>query len=155
MNQTFLGLPLSKHNEIYIHPKTHTLKLPNITLQSVERIQYDGKISSLTSKRNLFLYSNHSLTIKPNTSEVFSRLLQHNTFLGSTVDLVEPHPKVEKRRSLSYNCYCIIDGDNKTSLAVLKVLPYNSPLSTNSHVARVTIITPKQAACLQPVNLAL
>ena len=54
MNQTILGLSFFEKNDVAIHPRTRALKLPNLTLQLTERIHKDGKVSSLTLKKNLF-----------------------------------------------------------------------------------------------------
>ena len=72
MNQTILGLPFFEKNDISIHPRTRTLKLPNLTLQLTERIHKDGKISSLTPKKNLFLHSVQNYSVQPNTSEIIT-----------------------------------------------------------------------------------
>ena len=156
MNQTILGLPFFEQNDISIHPKTRTLKLPHITLQLTERIHKNGKISSLTSKKNLFLHSNQSITIKPNTSEIITCSLPQNTFPEGTVALVEPSPKFEKETGLCLTSAIVkLNKDNQTSLGVLNILPHNITISNNTQVARVTILTPKQAAYLQPINPAL
>ena len=54
MNQTILGLPFFEKNDIVIHPKTRTLRLPHLTIQLTERIHKDGKISALTPKKPVF-----------------------------------------------------------------------------------------------------
>ena len=61
MNQTILGLPFFEKNDISIHPKSRTLKLPNLTLQLTERFHNNGKISAVTSKKNHFLRNSKSI----------------------------------------------------------------------------------------------
>ena len=69
MNQTISGLPFFERNENVIRPKFCTLKLPHNTLQLTERIHKDGKISASTQKKNLFLKTHQSSTIKPSSTE--------------------------------------------------------------------------------------
>ena len=70
LNQTILGLPFFEKNDISIHPKIRTLKLPNLTLQLTEKIHTNGIISAVSSKKNHFLRNNSSLSINPNTTEI-------------------------------------------------------------------------------------
>ena len=89
MNQTILGLPFFEKHDIVIHPKTRTLKLPNLTIQLSERIHKDGKVSSLTQKKNLFLHSTQSLTVNPNSPEILTCTLSTEAFPEGTVAIVE------------------------------------------------------------------
>ena len=100
MNQTILGLPFFEKNDILIHPKTRTLKLPHMTIQLTERIHKDGKISPLTTKKNLFLHSAQNLTIKPNSSETIIYILSAESFPEGTVATVEPNSRFEKQTGL-------------------------------------------------------
>ena len=97
MDQTILGLPFFEKNDISIHPRTRTLKLPNITLQLTERIHKDGKVSSLTPKKNLFLHSIQNYSVQPNTSEIITCSLSAESFPEGTVAIVEPNPRFEKQ----------------------------------------------------------
>ena len=57
MNQSILRLLFVAKHVILIHPKSLTIKLPNMTGQITERVQKDGKISSLTTKKKRFLHA--------------------------------------------------------------------------------------------------
>ena len=70
MNQTILRLRFFENNEISIHPRTRTLKLPNMPLQSNKWIYKDGEVRSLTPKKNLFLHSIQNYSVQPNTTEI-------------------------------------------------------------------------------------
>ena len=72
MNQTILRLQFFENNEISIHPRTRTLKLPNMTLQSNKWIYKDGEVRSLTPKKHLFLQSIQTYSVQPNTTEKFT-----------------------------------------------------------------------------------
>ena len=54
MNQTILGLPFFEINDICIHPKSRTLKLPNLTLQLTEKFIITVKLALLLRKRITF-----------------------------------------------------------------------------------------------------
>ena len=90
MNQTLLVLPFFEKNGTSIHPKSRTHRLPNMTLQLTERMHTDGKISSLTSKKNQFLRNTSSFSVNPNTNQVITCSLPHHSYPDNTVAIVEP-----------------------------------------------------------------
>ena len=153
MNQTILGLPFFEKNDISIHPKTRTLKLPNMTLQLTERIHKDGKVSSLTPKKNLFLHSIQNYSVQPNTSEIITCSLSAESFPEGTVAIVEPNPRFEKQTGLCVTSAIVKLNDQKqVSLGILNILPYKVTVTKNVPVAKVTILTAKQAQYLHPIN---
>ena len=146
MNQTILGLPFFEQNDIVIHPRTRTLKLPHITLQLTERIHKHGKISSLQAKKNLFLRATQSVTVNPNSSGIVVCSLNHVTFPEDTIAMVEPNPKFEKETGLCVTSAIFkLDKDNKVSLGVINVLPHKLTIGKDTSIARITILTAKQA----------
>ena len=125
MNQTILGLPFFEKNDILIHPKTRTLKLPHMTIQLTERIHKDGKISSLTTKKNLFLHSSQNLSIKPNSSEIITCVLSAESFPEGTVAIVEPNPRFEQQTGLCVTSAIVkFDEKKQVSLGILNLLPH-------------------------------
>ena len=153
MNQTILGLPFFEKNDISIHPKTRTLKLPNLTIQLTERIHKNGKISSLTTKKNLFLHATKATSIKPNASEIVTCSLSNESFPEGTVAIVEPNPKFEKETGLCVTSAIVkIDEKKEVQLGVLNIMPSIVKISRNASIARVTILTTKQAQYLHPIS---
>ena len=153
MNQTILGLPFFEKHDILIHPKTRTLKLPNMTIQLTERVHKDGKISSLTTKKNLFLHAAQTLSVKPNTSEIIQCTLSTESFPEGTVAIVEPNPRFEKQTGLCVTSAIVkFDSKKQVSLGILNLLPHQVTVQKNAQVAKVTILTASQAQYLQPVN---
>ena len=119
MNQTLLGLPFSGKNDIVIHPKTRTLKLPHNTIQLTERIHKNGKISALTRKKNLFMKTHEPFTVKPIPTEIVLFFFNHVTFPDGTVAMVEPSPKFEKGRGLWITSAIVkLDNDNKVFIGL-------------------------------------
>ena len=153
MNQTILGLPFFEKNDICIHPKSRTLKLPNLTLQLTEKIHHNGKISAVTPKKNHFLKNNSSISINPNTSEIVKCSLPNCSYPDGTVAIIEPFAKFENQTGLCVTSALItIKAKEDISLAILNVLPHKVTVQKNSIIARITILTPKQAEYLQPIN---
>ena len=153
MNQTILGLPFFEKNDISIHPKSRTLKLPNLTLQLTEKIHTNGKISAVSSKKNHFLRNNSSLSINPNTTEIVQCSFPNCSYPDGTVAIIEPHAKFENQTGLCVTSALItLKAKQDVSLAILNVLPHKVTVQKNSVIARITILTPKQAEYLQPIN---
>ena len=153
MNQTILGLPFFEKNDICIHPKSRTLKLPNLTLQLTEKIHHNGKISAVTPKKNHFLKNNSSISINPNTSEIVKCSLPNYSYPDGTVAIIEPFAKFENQTGLCVTSALItIKAKEDISLAILNVLPHKVTVQKNSIIARITILTPEQAEYLQPIN---
>ena len=153
MNQTILGLPFFEKNDISIHPKSRTLKLPNLTLQLTEKIHTNGKISAVSSKKNHFLRNNSSLSINPNTTEIVQCSFPNCSYPDGTVAIIEPHAKLENQTGLCVTSALItLEAKRDVSLAILNVLPHKVTVQKNSVIARITILTPKQAEYLQPIN---
>ena len=153
MNQTILGLPFFEKNDISIHPKSRTLKLPNLTLQLTEKIHTNGKISAVSSKKNHFLRNNSSLSINPNTTEIVQCSFPNCSYPNGTVAIIEPHAKFENQTGLCVTSALItLKAKQDVSLAILNVLPHKVTVQKNSVIARITILTPKQAEYLQPIN---
>ena len=138
---------------ISIHLRTRTLKLPNMTSQLTERIHKDGKVSSLTPKKNLFLHSIQNYSVQPNTSEIITCSLSAESFPEGTVAIVEPNPRFEKQTGLCVTSAIVKLNDQKqVSLGILNILPYKVTVPKNVPVAKVTILTAKQAQYLHPIN---
>ena len=153
MNQTILGLPFFEKNDISIHPKSRALRLPNITLQLTERMHTDGKISSLTSKKNQFFRNTSSFSVYPNTNDVITCSLPHHSYPDNTNAIVEPYAKIKNQAGLCVTSAIVTLKANETlSLAVLNVLPHKISVPRNTVTARITVLTPKQAEYLQPIN---
>ena len=153
MNQTILGLPFFEKNDISIHPKSRTLKLPNLTLQLTEKIHTNGKISAVSSKKNHFLRNNSSLSINPNTTEIVQCSFPNCSYPDGTVAIIEPHAKFENQTGLCVTSALItLKAKQDVSLAILNLLPHKVTVQKNSVIARITILTPKQAEYLQPIN---
>ena len=153
MNQTIFGLPFFEKHDILIHPKTRTQKLPSMTIQLTERVHTDGKISSLTTKKNLFLNTVHPLSVKPNASEIFTCLLSSESFPEGPVAIVEPNPRFEKQTGLCVTSAIVkFDAKKQVSLGILNLLPHQVTVQKNAQVAKVTILTASQKQYLQPVN---
>ena len=125
MNQTILGLPFFEKHDILIHPKTRTLKLPNMTIQLTERVHKDGKMFSLTTKKNLFLHAAQTLSVKPNTSEIIQCTLSTESFPEGTLAIVEPNPRFEKRTGLCVTSATVkFDAKKQVALGILNLLPH-------------------------------
>ena len=153
MNQTILGLPFFDKNDISLHPKSRTLKLPNLTLQLTEKIHTNGKISAVSSKKNHFLRNNSSLSINPNTTEIVQCSFPNCSYPDGTVAIIEPHAKLENQTELCVTSALItLKAKQDVSLAILNVLPHKVTVQKNSVIARITILTPKQAEYLQSIN---
>ena len=153
MNQTILGLPFFEKNDISIHPKSRTLKLPNLTLQLTEKLHTNGKNSAVSSKKNHFLRNNSSLSINPNTTEIVQCSFPNCSYPDGTVAIIEPHAKFENQTGLCVTSALItLKAKQYVSLAILNVLPHKVTVRKNSVIARITILTPKQAEYLQPIN---
>ena len=102
MNQTILGLPFFEKNDISIHPKSRTLKLPNI-LQITERVHKDGKISALTAKKSSFLKTLQSCSLNSNSTEIVPCTLPNHSYPDGTVAIIKPNTKFENQTgSLRY-----------------------------------------------------
>ena len=153
MNQTILGLSFFENNDNSIQPRTRTLKLPNMTLQLTERINKDGKVSSLTPKKNLFLHSIQNYSVQPNSSEIITCSLSAESFPEGTVAIVEPNPRFERQTGLCVTSAIVkIDEQKQVSLGILNILPHKVTVSKNAAVAKVTILTAKQAQYLHPIS---
>ena len=130
--------------------------MPNLTIQLTERIHKDGKVSSLTQKKNLFLHSTQSLTVNPNSSEILTCTLSTEAFPEGTVAIVEPNPRFEKETGLCVTSAIVKFNEKKqVSLGILNILAHKVTVSKNASIAKVTILTAKQAQYLQPVSPAL
>ena len=153
MNQTILGPPFFENNDISIHPKTRTLKLPHLTIQLTERIHKNGKISSLTAKKNLFLHSTQAMSIKPNASEIVTCSISNDSFPEGTVAIVEPNPNFEKQTGLCVTSAIVkLNEKKEVQLGVLNIMPNIVKIARNASIAKVTILTAKQAQYLQPIS---
>ena len=96
---------------------------------------------------------NGSLSINPNTTEVVQCSFPKLSLSNGTVAVIEPHAKVENQTRLCFSSTLIaLKAKQDVSFAILKVLPHKNTVQKNSVIARITILTPKQAEYLQPVN---
>ena len=119
MNQKILDLSFFEKNYILIQPKIRTLKLPDALIQLIEGIYKDGKISFLTTKKNLFLHFTQNLVIKPNSSEIITCILPAESFPEGTVASVEPNPRFEKQTGLCVTSAIVkLDAKKQASLGV-------------------------------------
>ena len=153
MNQTILGHPFFEKYDISLHPKSRTLKLPNLFLQlsiQIQKIHTNGKISAVSSKRNHFLRNNSSLLINTNTTEIVQNSFPNCSYPDGSVAIIETHAKFENHTGLCVTSALItLKAKQDVSLATLNVLPHKVTARKNS---RITILTPKQAEYLQPIN---
>ena len=70
--------------------------------------------------------------------------------------MVEPNQKFENETGLCVTSAIVkLDKDNKVKLGVINVLPHKVTIQKNTSIARITILTAKQADYLQPVDPAL
>ena len=130
-----------------------TLKLPNMTLHLTERIHKNGKISSLTTKKNLFLNSVQYYPINPNSSEIITCSLSAESFPVGIVAIVEPNLRFEKQTGLCVTSAIVkLNEQKQVALGILNLLPHKVTVSKNAPVAKVTILTAKQAEYLHPVT---
>ena len=112
-----------------------------------------GNISSLTSKKNQFLRNTSSFSVNPNTNEVITCSLPHHSYPDNTVAIVEPYAKFENQTGLCVTSAIVtLKANEDLSLAVLNVLPHEISVPRNTIFARITVLTPKQAEFVQPIN---
>ena len=96
---------------------------------------------------------NSSLLINPNTTEIVQCSFPNCSYPDGTVTIIEPHAKFENQTGLCVTSARItFKAKQDVSLAILNVLPHKVTVQKNSVIARITILTPKQAEYLQPIN---
>ena len=104
-------------------------------------------------RKNHFLRNNSSLSINPNTTEIVQCSFPNCSYPDGTVAIIEPHAKFENQTGLCVTSALItLKAKQDVSLAILNVLPHKVTVQKNSVIARITILTPKQAEYLQPIN---
>ena len=97
--------------------------------------------------------NNSSLSINPNTTEIVQCFFPNCSYPDGTVAIIEPHAKFENQTGLCFTSALItLKTKQDVSLAILNVLPHKVTFQKNSVIARITILTPKQAEYLQPIN---
>ena len=153
MNQTMLDLPFSEMNDISNHPKSRKIRWPNISLKLSERMHTDGKISSLSSKKNQFLRNTQPFSVKPNTNVDITCFLPQHSYPDKTVAMIEPYATFENQIGLCVmSDFVPLEANENLSLAVLKVLSHKISVPRNTIIARNTVLTPKQAEFLPLIN---
>ena len=97
--------------------------------------------------------NNSSISINPNTSEIFKCSLPNCFYPDGTVAIIKPFAKFENQTGLFVTSALIaIKAKEDISLAILNVLPHKVTVQKNSTIARITILTPKLAEYLQQIN---
>ena len=97
--------------------------------------------------------NNSSISINPNTSEIVKCSLPNCSYPDGTVAIIEAFAKFVNQTGLCVTSALItIKTKEDVSLAILNVLPHKVTVQKNSIIARISILTPKQAEHLQPIN---
>ena len=77
-------------------------------------------MNALPAKKILFLGTHHSLGTNPKSTDIVTCSLNHVTFPGGTIAMVEPNQKFEKKTDLCVTSAIVkLDKENK----VINVIP--------------------------------
>ena len=95
-----------------------------------------------------------SFSFNPNTNEVITCSLPHHSYPDITIAVVEPYAKFENQTGLRVTIVTLKANEN-LSLAVLNVLPHKIAVPRNTIIARIIVLTQKQAEFLQSTNSQL
>ena len=94
-----------------------------------------------------------SCSLNPNTSEIIPCTLPNHSYPDGTVAIIEPNTKFENQTGLCVTSAIVtLESKEDIKLSVLNVLPHKVTVPKNSLIARVTVLTAKQAEFLQPIN---
>ena len=124
-----------------------------MTLQLNEIASLEGKITKSFRKKSYYLKTQQKLVIKPNTQEVSKCILAYSELPEGTCAVVEPLSKFEKQTGLCVtSSLAKLDSARSTPIGFLNVTTTNITVPKDTKIAKLLILTPKQASYIQPLN---
>ena len=152
MNTPILGLPFLRENGIVIDFQQKLLKLPDMTLQLNEIQDERGKRQRIKRNATIDMYTTQKITVQPNRQEILT--CEGRTENAADITgVVEPVTLFENKTGLCLtSAISTLDSQKRTELGVLNPTPIPITILPGTKVATLTVLTPKQAEYLTPLD---
>ena len=153
-NNPILGLPFYRNNRILTDVASQKLHRPEISLQISELTMRNGKTKTKSKKHKNVLKTITKLDIFPISQETIDCFLD-NILADNKIGIVDPNSRFESSIGLRLTSSFSKIQSSKSPIVFLNVTPNVVSVPKGAVVARFTILTPKQAKYLQPIDAAL